>query len=245
MLRFVAPRLVRALTAFDCWVAQSLIGTDNTDELALRVSQLRSSRTRAIDAAERERTRIERDLHDGAQQRLVDLSILLGRAEIRSKDADPTLAALVTEAKVETRAVIAELRSLTRGLHPPVLTDRGLDAALSAIAARCPIPTVIDVAVDPRPSQTIEAVLYFTVSELLTNAAKHSHAGRIDVRIERTGDRIVARVRDDGIGGADETRGTGIPGLRDRLAGVDGTLTVDSPPGGPTVIDVEVPCVSS
>jgi len=137
-----------------------------------------------------------------------------------------------------------ELRDLTRGLHPPVLTDRGLDAALSAVAARAPVPVHVDVDAEPRPSATTEAIAYFIVAEALTNVAKHASATRASVLIRRSRDRLRVTVTDDGIGGADPTHGSGLAGLADRVSGVDGALDVSSPPGGPTVLTVELPCES-
>jgi signal transduction histidine kinase len=137
---------------------------------------------------------------------------------------------------------IAEIRDLTRGLHPPVLTDRGLDAAISAVAARSPVPVRVEVSVEPRPSLTVESIAYFVVTEALTNVAKHARAARAEVEIRRVGDVLRVVVKDDGQGGADPELGSGLRGLADRVAGVDGRLEVVSPPGGPTVLTAEVPC---
>lgn len=242
----VLPTWLRAL---DVGMARALLADTDTERLQASVDHLRHTREQAVDSAEAERRRIERDLHDGAQQRLVALSMILGRAQARLDPADDeALTRLLREARTETTTAIGEIRDLTRGLHPPVLTDRGLDAALSAVAARAPIP--VDVAVDlpRRPSITLEAVVYFAVSEALTNVAKHARASRAWVRIEEvdapTGPLLRAVVVDDGVGGADPAHGTGLRGLSDRLAGVDGRLELTSPAGGPTEFVVEVPCVS-
>ena len=196
-----------------------------------------------VDAAEAERRRIERDLHDGAQQRLVALAMELGRA--KSKFADDVDAAreLVDQAHAEAKAALTELRDLVRGVHPPVLTDRGLDAALSGLAARCPVPVEVHVEAPVRPKASVEAVAYFVVAEALTNVAKHSRASHANVVVEGHGypGTLSIVISDDGIGGADPG-GAGLAGLADRVAGVDGTLTVESPSGGPTIISAVLPC---
>ena len=188
---------------------------------------------------------MERDLHDGAQQQLVAMSMTVGRlgSRLKRSGGDAESLALVEQAQTEVQTAISELRDLTRGLHPPVLTDRGLDAALSAVAARCPVPVALEVELPVRPSLTVESIAYFVVSEALTNVAKHAGAQRAAVRIERRATRstsasgttaTVARSRPPGRDG----------GLADRVAGVDGRLRVDSPVGGPTLLEVELPCES-
>ena len=209
-------------------------------ELADRVDVLTSSRQRAVDSAQAERSRIERDLHDGAQQRLVSLAMTLGRAKSRLA-ADDAARPLIDEAHQEAKMAIAELRDLTRGLQPPVLSDRGLDAALSALAARSPVPVQVDVDMSHRPSPTVEAIAYFVVAEALTNVAKHSGARHATVSAKRVDNTLHVLIRDDGMGGADPS-GSGITGIADRIAGVDGTLTLESPVGGPTVVSVVLPC---
>jgi len=241
-LLVVSPSLIRTASALDGWLARMLLGRSETGELAERVSQLVTSRQQVVDSVEAERRRMERDLHDGAQQRLVSLAMTLGRARNRLGDSDPAVKRLIEEAHAEAMQAIAELRDLTRGLHPPVLTDRGLDAAISAVAARAPVPVEVEVRVEPRPSLTIEAIAYFVVTEALTNVAKHAQAARAWVRIVRIDDRLRIVVTDDGRGGADPAYGTGLRGLMDRVSGVDGELSVASPAGGPTVVTVEVPC---
>ena len=209
-----------------------------------RVAELTDRRARVVDAVEIDRRRLERDLHDGAQQRLVALAMDLGRAQDKF-DTDPDAArALVADAHREAKQALVELRDLARGLHPAVLTDRGLDAALSGVAARSPVPVKLDVDVAERPSATIEGIAYFVVCEALTNVAKHASAHRAVVTVARRGERLLVEITDDGHGGADASTGTGLAGLRDRVEGVDGWLHVSSPSGGPTTILVELPCAS-
>lgn len=238
----LSPLLIRGLSAVDALLAQVFLGRSETGELAERVDQLVTSRQQVVDSAEAERRRMERDLHDGAQQRLVSLAMTLGRAKNKAAGAD--VQSLIEEAHAEALLAIRELRDLTRGLHPPVLTDRGLDAAISAVAARAPLPVRVEVQVSPRPSLTIESIAYFVVTEALTNVAKHAKAARAEVRIHRRDDILRIVVTDDGNGGADADRGSGLRGLADRVSGVDGKLTVVSPLGGPTTLTVEVPCAS-
>ncbi|GAB3945909.1 hypothetical protein GCM10029976_072450 [Kribbella albertanoniae] len=241
-LVLVSPVLMRTASALDGHLARIYLGGDETGALTERVSRLVTSRQQVVDSAEAERRRMERDLHDGAQQRLVSLAMTLGRAKNRLGDKDPSVRSLIEEAHSEALQAIAELRDLTRGLHPPVLTDRGLDAAISAVAARSPVPVRVSVDVDPRPSLTIESIAYFVVTEALTNVAKHADAARAEVRIVRIGNLLRVEVTDDGRGGAHPEGGTGLQGLSDRVAGVDGQLSLSSPPGGPTVLTAEVPC---
>jgi signal transduction histidine kinase len=240
----LAPLLVRGLLAADMFLARTLLALPRDVTLAQRVEYLTESRARVVDAAEAERRRIERDLHDGAQQRLVAMAMTLGRARSRLKDSgQEAVLELVDEARASAQEAITELRNLTRGLHPPVLTDRGLDAALSAVAARLPIPVDVDVDVAPRPSTTVEGIAYFVVTEALTNVAKHARAQKAWVRIRRSGDRLAVTIGDDGVGGAKASPGGGLAGLADRVSGVDGRLRVTSPPGGPTLIEVDMQCV--
>ena len=223
-------------------VALALLGPSQ-NQLQARVEALQTSRDRAVDSAEAERRRIERDLHDGAQQRLVALAMDLGMARAKLETDPAAATALVGEAHEEAKRALAELRDLARGIHPAVLADRGLDAAISALAARSPVPVGIDVATGRLPDP-VESAAYFVVAEALTNAAKHAQAAEISVRITRHRDLLIVEVIDDGAGGADPARGTGLRGLADRVAAVDGHLTVTSPPGGPTVIRAELPCGS-
>jgi signal transduction histidine kinase len=241
-LLLAIPYVIRGLSTMDAALGRALLGRFSTRELSERVGVLEQSRRRVVNAADAERRRIERDLHDGAQQRLVSLAMTLGRAKSRYVQDPTTVGPLIDEAHREAKQAIVELRNLTRGIHPPVLTDRGLDAALSALAARCPIPVAVEVQVDQRPSMTIEAIAYFVVAEALTNVARHSNATSAYVMVHRIGDVLRIAITDDGRGGADPDNGTGLLGLADRVAGVDGRLEVYSPLGGPTGITVELPC---
>ncbi|OZE90109.1 hypothetical protein CH298_10790 [Rhodococcoides fascians] len=205
------------------------------------------SRARVVDAADAERRRIERDLHDGAQQRLVSVAMSLGQAKSRASATDDVvLKGLLDDAHREAKNAIGEIRTLTRGLHPPILTDRGLDAALSSVAALSTVPVTIDI--DPaltgerRLNATAESTVYFVVSEALTNVGKHAHAGNVQVDVARGESSVAVSVVDDGCGGAHLEPGGGLAGLADRLSGIDGTLTVTSPSGGPTRVEVTIPC---
>ncbi|TCC10818.1 sensor histidine kinase [Kribbella soli] len=238
----VSPWLMRLASALDAELARRLLGRSESGALAERVTQLVTSRQQVVDSVEAERRRMERDLHDGAQQRLVSLAMTLGRAKNRLGDKEPAVRALIEEAHSEAMQAIVEIRDLTRGLHPPVLSDRGLDAALSAVAVRSPVPVRLRIGVHHRPSLTIESIAYFVVTEALANVAKHAEAAHVEVSVVRDGDVLRVEVRDDGRGGADPSKGTGLRGLTDRVAGVDGRLTVNSPPGGGTTLIAEVPC---
>ena len=242
LLLINAPRMVRWLGVADLAIARRLLGPD----LAARVDELERSRAAVVVSADEERRRIERDLHDGAQQRLVALAMQLGRARSRFTTDPEGARALLDEAHNEAKLALAELRDLARGLHPAVLTDRGLDAALSGLAARAPIPVVVEVdpAAGDKPVPVVDAIAYFVVAEALTNVAKHARATRAAVVVRRLDGMLRVVVTDDGVGGADPALGTGLRGLADRVSGVDGRLHVDSPPGGPTVLTVELPCVS-
>jgi signal transduction histidine kinase len=241
-LLLAAPWLSAAVGALDARAARALLGPSRAEELQLRVEQLTQTRAGVGDAADAERRRLERDLHDGTQQRLVSLAIRLGMARA-TPAADAAQANLViAEAHEETKAALAELRNLIRGLHPPVLEDRGLDAALSGVTARMPIPVRLTVDVPRRPPPTIEAVAYFVVSEGLTNITKHAQATQAEVFVQRAGDRLHIIVSDDGLGGAAPGGGSGLSGLAKRAQSVDGTFEIASPPGGPTLLTVDLPC---
>jgi signal transduction histidine kinase len=238
-----APPLTGALAAADIAVARYLIGPGSQADMTVRIGQLERSRAQAVGSAEAERRRIERDLHDGAQQRLVSLAMNLGRARARFADDPDGAKVIIDQAHTEAKEALAELRNLVRGVHPPVLSDRGLDAAISGLAALSPVPVTVHVSLDARPAPSAEASAYFVVAEALTNVAKHARATRAVVEASRHGDVLRVVIRDDGIGGADPD-GQGLAGLADRLAGVDGRLSVRSPAGGPTVIEAELPCGS-
>ncbi|MFG2076153.1 sensor histidine kinase [Nonomuraea maritima] len=198
------------------------------------------SRARLVDAFEAERRRIERDLHDGAQQRLVSLSMKLGLARLDLPPGSPAEAQLA-EAHEEAKRALAELRELIRGVHPQVLTDRGLGAAVHDVAGRSPVPVDVDVSLPGRLPSSIEVAAYYVVSEALANVAKHSRARRGFVRGRLHDGTLVLEVGDDGVGGADASAGSGLAGLADRVAVTDGVLTLSSPAGGPTVLRVEIP----
>jgi signal transduction histidine kinase len=239
-----APWLAVGLAAIHGALARGLLGPNAARQLEAQVTRLEASRVAAIDSAEFERRRIERDLHDGAQQRLVALAMDLGRARERF-DNDPDQAmALVADAHDEAKAALADLRGLVRGIHPAILTDRGLDAALSSVVARSPVPVTLHVDVAQRPPAAVESTAYFVVNEALANVAKHSHATKASVAIVRQGDRLVTEISDNGVGGADPERGSGLHGLADRVAALGGRMHVLSPAGGPTTVIVELPCAS-
>jgi signal transduction histidine kinase len=218
-----------------------LLAADRDPVLTARVEDLRTSRARVIAAADAERRRIERDLHDGAQQRLVALSLTLGMA--RGKlGSDPAQAqALVDEAHAEARAAVAELRDLARGIHPAVLTDRGLAAALAELATRSPVPVALDVPDPGRLPAAVESTAWFVASEALANVAKYAQADEAGVRLRLEDDTLVLEVTDDGVGGADPTGGSGLRGLVDRVGALDGRLILRSPPGRGTLVRAELP----
>ncbi|YCK33333.1 sensor histidine kinase [Actinomadura sp. ATCC 39365] len=207
------------------------------------LSEVMRSRARLVDAFETERRRIERDLHDGAQQRLVALSITLGLARLDVPEDSPT-ARMLDAAHDEARQALAELRELIRGVHSQVLTDRGLGAAIRDVAGRSPVPVDVDAEELGRLPAPVEVTAYYVVSEALANVARHSGATRAAVTARTAAGTLAVEVRDDGVGGADPARGTGLTGLADRLAVVAGRLSVSSPPGGPTLVRVEIPCAS-
>ncbi|MCI1018464.1 sensor domain-containing protein [Microbacterium sp. C5A9] len=214
-------------------------------ELTERVRTSTAQREGAVRAADLERTRIERDLHDGVQPRLVSVGMTLGLAQ-QKIDNDPAAAKeLISEAHTSTKAAITELRQLARGIHASVLDDRGLDAALSALAGRSHIPVSLDVRMDGRCSREAEAAVYFSIAESLTNAAKHSRASetRVTVRL-REGGVLWARVEDNGMGGAQVQPGGGLDGIANRILAAGGTFRLESPLGGPTSLEVNVPCAS-
>ncbi|CAL9511094.1 sensor domain-containing protein [Streptomyces sp. enrichment culture] len=222
--------------------ARRLLAAGPDTDLSLRVAELTATRAAALDAHATELRRIERSLHDGAQNRLVSVTVLLGAAR-RMAARDPAGAdELLERAQSAAEQALAELRSVARGILPPVLADRGLAGALSGLAADCGVPCRVEADVPERCAAAVEATAYFVVAEALTNVAKHSGAGRASVTARARGGRLRLRVEDDGRGGADEDGGSGLTGIRRRVAALDGTLRLTSPPGGPTVLEVDLPC---
>jgi signal transduction histidine kinase len=222
---------------------RQLYGDERERELTERVETLTETRRGALDVQAAELRRIERDLHDGAQARLVALSMQLGRAEEGLADR-PEIAALVRQARSEATAANAELRDLARGIAPPVLADRGLAAAVEALGTRAPIPVTVDAEIGPRPAPVVESAAYFVVAESLTNVAKHAPGAAAAVRLRLEGEALDVVVADDGPGGADVTAGTGLDGLRRRVAALDGEMRIVSPADGGTRIEVRLPCGS-
>lgn len=250
----LALAAILGLSLLHAVIARALLGRPSRGELAADARASRAEREGAVRAADVERTRIERDLHDGVQPRLVSIGMTLGLAR-QKLDTDPEAARrLLDEAHTSTKAAITELRQLARGIHTSVLDDRGLDAALSALAGRSPVPVRLDVRMEGRPAsggafRDAEAAVYFTIAEALTNAAKHSKAGecRVSVRLRDPGTPgavLWARVEDDGVGGATVQPGGGLDGIANRALAAGGAIRLDSPRGGPTSLEVSVPCAS-
>jgi signal transduction histidine kinase len=237
----VAPYLRKVEFLF----ARLFLAPTRAAELRLRVTQLTVTRADTVDAQAAELRRIERDLHDGAQARLVSLGMTIGLAE-ELVERDPQAARkLLAEARESSSTALVELRHLVRGIHPPVLAERGLDGAVRALALTVRIPTTVDSDLTGRLETPVESAAYFAIAEALTNMQRHSGATFAYVSIHRVGDALRMEVGDDGQGGADAGRGTGLVGMERRLAAFDGTMTVSSPPGGPTIVTMELPCVSS
>ncbi|WP_458246734.1 sensor histidine kinase [Streptomyces sp. MAI_2237] len=238
LFTLATPWIVRALTTVDRLMVHGLLGPSR---LSARVVELESDRGVVVDTAAADLRRIERDLHDGAQARLVALAMDLGLAKEKLTEDPQAAARMVDEAHGEVKTALQELRDLARGIHPAVLTDRGLDAALSAVASRCTVPVQVEVDLAERPAPAIEGIAYFTVSELLQNISKHARATWAAVDVWRVEDRLMVQVMDNGVGGADASGGSGLGGLAERLDAVDGILVVDSPAGGPTRVTAELP----
>ncbi|MCX4691631.1 sensor histidine kinase [Streptomyces sp. NBC_01408] len=245
-ITLATPWVLRALTTVDRLLVGGLLGPSHLDS---RVSELESDRGVVVDTAAADLRRIERDLHDGAQARLAALAMDLGLAKEKLA-GDPRVAArMVDEAHGEVKIALQELRDLARGIHPAVLTDRGLDAALSSVASRCAVPVRVAVDLPARPAAAIEGIAYFTVAELLQNVTKHASARSASVDVWKAGERLLIQVADDGRGGAGAGvvvgaragAGTGLAGLTERLDAVDGVLVVDSPAGGGTTVTAELP----
>ncbi|MEV8088073.1 sensor histidine kinase [Streptomyces nigra] len=236
---WVAPRAVRRHALY----TRSMLAPSESELMAGRIQHLATTRSDAVDTQMAEIRRIERDLHDGAQARLVAMGMTLDAAEHRLESDPEAVRALLAEARESSSKALEELRDLVRGIHPPVLADRGLADAVRASAMVCPVRTEVHVDLPGRPEMPVESAAYFAISEILTNVAKHSGADRawIDLRYDRGMLRIT--VTDDGQGGADVSRGTGLRGIERRLATFDGVLAVNSPVNGPTMVTMELPCV--
>ncbi|CAK7285209.1 sensor domain-containing protein [Streptomyces sp. RM1] len=244
VLLAVSWRVVPRLPATHFRLTRAMLGNEN-GELAERVRVLTETRRDAVDTSAAELRRIERDLHDGAQARLVAMGMDLGTVEILL-DKDPAQArTLLAQARHNSAKALEELRDLVRGIHPPVLAERGLGDAVRALALRLPVPTEVTVEQTGRADAPVESAAYFAVSEVLTNAVKHSGADRIWVDLHHTEGRLRITVTDNGRGGAAIGAGTGLAGVERRLGTFDGILAVSSPAGGPTMVTMEIPCVSS
>ncbi len=241
----VAGALLVGIALLHGVLTRAILVPSREAQLTEQAQTAGAQREGAVRASEVERTRIERDLHDGVQPRLVSVAMTLGLAQ-QKIDTDPAAAkALLEEAHTSTKAAITELRQLARGIHASVLDDRGLDAALSALAARSHVPVQVDVRLDGRCSPTAEAAVYFAIAESLTNAAKHSRASESRVTVRRRDDGTLwARVEDNGVGGAQVLPGGGLDGITNRITAAGGTARLDSPAGGPTALEVSVPCAS-
>jgi signal transduction histidine kinase len=226
-------------------IACALLAPNDRTALAQRVQQLTDSRAQTVDTSAAELRRIERDLHDGAQARLVALGMSISLAEEQLASDPDKARTLLAEARESSRLVLAELRDLVRGIHPPVLADRGLVGAVQALALAAPILVEVDANVPARLPAPVESAAYFAVAEALTNIVKHSHATRAQLQLTHHDTGLDITVRDDGSGGADAANGTGLRGIARRLSAFDGTLEVSSPPGGPTILAMVLPCASS
>jgi signal transduction histidine kinase len=233
------PQLIRLTAAA---ASMALEHTRLQAEVQAQLEQVRASRERIVEAGDAERRRLERDLHDGAQQRLVTLSLALAMARDQAASADPALGSLIESASKEAREALTELRELARGIHPAVLTETGLTGAIQALVERSPVATTVIAVPDGRFPTAIEATAYFVVSEALANVAKHAMASGAEVTIRKRPGRLVVEVSDDGAGGARTEKGSGLRGLADRVASAGGVLRVDSPPGSGTRLEADIPC---
>jgi signal transduction histidine kinase len=243
-LLFLTPWLVRAFVSLDALLMRAFLGPTR-GELERAAVRSAEQRDHAVAAASGARRQLERDLHDGAQARLVSLAVDLDRARRRLEEggSQEEAAELVRSAHEEAKVALAEIRDLARGIHPAVLTDRGLDAALSSLAARSTVPVALHSELgDERAPEQVESAAYFVVAEALTNVARHSDATRAAVSVLRDDGALLVEVRDNGVGGAEATSGSGLAGLSDRVGALGGSLVVDSPPGGPTSITAVIPC---
>lgn len=249
----LAPWVVRGVLELDRWCATALLGPSRRVADSARISELEHTRAQAVDDATATLRRIERDLHDGTQARLVALAMNVGLAKEKLAEGGPSAdaLALLDQAHATAKDAIVEVRDLARGIHPAVL-DTGLDVALGTLAAGSPVPVVLDTNIGIRPAASIESIAYFCAAELVTNAVKHSAAQRIRIAVETSPDALMLTVSDDGRGGAavrepaaDAAGGTGLAGLRQRVRSVDGTMTIASPAGGPTVVTVRLPLTAA
>jgi signal transduction histidine kinase len=230
--------------AFGLWLVPRTLGMHYLliSRLTNRVQRLSETRTDAVDTAAAELRRVERDLHDGAQARLVALGMSLRAAERLFETSPGAALAMVGEAREMSSRALTELRDLVRGILPPVLADRGLGDAVRALALETPVNAKLDIDLPGRLAAPVESAAYFAVAEVLANAAKHAHARTVDVHMRHDGDALRIAVTDDGVGGADPAKGSGLRGVERRLGTFDGILAVNSPPGGPTIVVIEVPC---
>ncbi|MGW2260061.1 sensor histidine kinase [Streptomyces sp. NPDC001780] len=235
-----APYTVTAWAGARAAVTRLMLAPRDS-ELGRRLTDVRASRARLVDAFDAERRRIERDLHDGAQQRLVSLNVRLGLALLDAEPGSPP-ARQLAEAQEQVTLAVEELREIAQGVHPKALTDHGLPAAVENLAARSALPVAVDVRLPGRVPVAVETTAYYVVAEALTNAVKHSAATRAEVHARLHTDVLTLYVKDDGVGGAAPAAGTGLTGLADRVAAADGRLRLSSPPGGPTLLHVELPC---
>ncbi|WP_166391742.1 sensor domain-containing protein [Nocardioides ochotonae] len=238
---FGVEPLMRARCAVDRW----FLSVGHTERLEQRVQVLTETRADAVDHSTAELRRIERDLHDGTQARLVALSMNLGMAESTFEQDPDAARRLLADARASTVAAIGDLRAVLRGIHPPVLADRGLGGAIAAMALDLAVPVRVEAALTGRPPAPVESAVYFALAECLANVVKHADAEHAWVRLGHADGVLRGEVGDDGVGGADPGRGTGMLGVMRRLAAFDGTMAVTSPIGGPTVLTVEVPCALS
>lgn len=241
----LAPRMVLLLGQGGARFAAVVLGPDRAEVMAARIDALTRQREEIVAAVAVERRRIERNLHDGVQQRLVALGIDLGMAAGRIHTDPDGAAALIADAREQTRTAMGELRVLARGLHPAILDDRGLDAALSAVVASSSVPLQLSVEPGIEVPIVVAETAYYVVNEAVTNTLKHADARSGSIRVTRRGDMLEIEVHDDGRGGADPERGTGLAGMRARVQGADGSLVVTSPRGGPTIVRAELPLANS
>ncbi|MBB5134508.1 signal transduction histidine kinase [Thermocatellispora tengchongensis] len=235
---------VRPLARGHARLTRALLGSSAVEQLAERVEVLAQTRAGALDAHGAELARIERDLHDGTQARLVAIAVRLGIVKQELAGDQGSVARLIREAHDGAEAAMRELRAIIRTMYPPVLTDLGLAGAIHALAAQSPVPTRIELGELGTPPAAVEAAAYFAISEALANVARHSQAGAATVSVWQSDGWLRAIITDDGCGGADRSRGSGLTGIQQRVAALDGTVHIDSPPGGPTSITVELPCGS-